>query len=245
VFEDMEHVEFEHDGTALCGYAALPDAAAPSPAVLVMHSAVGVAHAVNEVAARKLAERGYVAVCTDMYGVDLLGCGLDDAAQAFMANLAAPEQQRARIVAWFDSVAARPDVDPGRIAAVGFCYGGMSVLELARSGADVKAVVSYHGTLDTHARAEPGAIQGHVVAYCGAGDPYAPLDDVDRLRQEMIDAGVRNYQITVFGHAAHGFTDADAARLQLEGVEFDALANDLSWSGTLVLLQHVFGAAAG
>ena len=68
-----------------------------------------------------------------------------------------------------------------------------------------------------------------------------PLEDVDNLRTEMLDAGVRNYQITIFGAAAHGFTDPDAEVLKLEGVLYDALSNDLPWSGTLVLLQHVFG----
>jgi len=240
MFEGMEPVEFEHGGTLLRGYAALPDESGPSPAVLVMHSAVGIGHEVNEHAARKLAEQGYLAVCTDMYGAHLEGAPLDQAAVAFMENRADPVKQRARIVAWFDAVAGRSDVDRERIAAVGFCYGGMSVLELARSGADVKAVVSYHGTLETHAPAEPGVIKGHVVAYCGASDPYAPLDDVDNLRKELIAAEARTYQITVFGDAAHGFTDPQAARLELEGVEFDALSNDLSWTGTLVLLEHVF-----
>jgi dienelactone hydrolase len=240
MFEGMEPVELEHQGAQLRGYAALPGGSEPAPAVLVMHSALGISHPVNEGAARALAERGYVAVCTDLYGGHLEGASVEDAATAFMENLDDPERQRSRIVAWFDTVADRPDVDRNRVAAVGFCYGGMSVLELARSGADVKAVVSYHGTLNTHARAEPGAIRGHVVAYCGAGDPYAPLDDVDNLRKEMIDAGVRNYQITVFGGAGHGFTDPDAARLQLEGIAYDELSNELSWTGTLVLLEHLF-----
>jgi dienelactone hydrolase len=176
-----------------------------------------------------------------MYGAHLAGASVEQAGAAYMQNLADPEQQRARAVAWFDAIAGRPDVDAERIAAIGFCYGGMTVLELARSGTDLKAGVSYHGVLTTHARAEPGAIQGHVVAYCGAGDPYAPLDDVDALRAEMQDAGVANFQITIFGAAGHGFTDPDAVRLQLEGVAYDALSNDLSWNGTLVLFQHVFG----
>ena len=241
MYEGFEHVEFEHNGTPLRGYAARPDGTEPAPAVLVMHSALGVAHQVNEAAARKLAERGYLAVCTDMYGAHLAEPSIEEAGSAYAANLADPEKQRARAVAWFDAVAARPDVDAERVAAVGFCYGGFTVLELARSGANLKAAISYHGTLGTHARAEPGAIQGHVVAYCGAWDPYAPLDDVDDLRREMIDADVRNYQITVFGAAGHGFTDPDAARLSLDGVAYDALSNELSWTGTLVLLQHVFG----
>jgi dienelactone hydrolase len=242
MFEGMEHIEFEHEGTLLRGYGTtLSDATEPSPAVLVMHSALGIAHKVNERTAWNLAERGYVAICTDMYGAHLAEAPVEDSGRAYAENLADPEKQRARTIAWFDRIAARPDVDDERIAAVGFCYGGMTVLELARSGANLKAAVSYHGTLNTHARAEPGAVRGHVVAYCGAGDPYAPLEDVDNLHKEMRDAGVGNYQITIFGAAAHGFTDPDAEVLHLEGVRYDALSNDLSWSGTLVLLQHVFG----
>jgi dienelactone hydrolase len=240
MFDGMEPVEVEHAGTMLRGYAARPDASGPVPAVLVMHSALGIAHGVNEPVARKLADEGYLAVCTDMYGAHLEGAPIEDAGLAYAENLADPDRHRARTVAWFDAVAARADVDATRVAAVGFCYGGTTVLELARSGAALQAAVSYHGILTTHRPAEPGAVAGHVVAYCGAGDPYAPLADVDALRAELERAGVR-YQITTFGTVGHGFTDPDAARLELDGVAYDELANDLSWSGTLVLLRHVFG----
>jgi dienelactone hydrolase len=241
MFDDTERIEFDHEGTRLRGYVARPASSAPAPAVLVMHSALGIAHAVNERTARKFAALGYVAVCTDMYGAHLEGASMEVTGEAFFANLGAPEMQRARTVAWFDAVAARPDVDAQRIAAVGFCYGGTTVLELARSGANLKAAISYHGVLTTQARAEPGVVGAHVVAYCGAGDPYAPLDDVDNLRAELRDAGVADYQITLYGGAVHGFTDPDAAALHLEGVAYDALSNELSWNDTLVLLRHHFG----
>ena len=237
----MEPVEVQHDGTLLRGYAAVPDAEPPRPAVLVMHSAIGIAHEMNEPVARRLADRGYVAVCTDMYGADLEGAPLEQYGRAFAQNRAEPEKQRARTVAWLYAVAAHPNVDQERIAAIGFCYGCQTVLELARSGANLKLAVSYHGDLTTHARAEPGMVRAHVVAYCGAGDPFAPLEDVAALRRELVDAQVRNYQITLFGHAAHGFTDPDAAALGLEGVEYDALADAISWSGTLDLLRHLLG----
>jgi dienelactone hydrolase len=236
----MQPVEIEHAGTRLRGYAALPDSPGPNPAVLVMHSALGIAHAVNEQTAMKLAERGYVAVCTDMYGAHLEGAPIEEAGVAYAENHADPDKQRARTVAWFDGVAALPQVDAARVAAVGFCYGGTTVLELARSGADVEAVVSYHGILTTHAKAQPGAIRGRVVAYCGASDPYAPLSDVDALRQEMLDADARNFQVTVFGAAGHGFTDPEAGSLGLDGVYYDELSNDLAWTGTLALLEHAF-----
>jgi dienelactone hydrolase len=240
MFEGMEAIEVEHGGTTLRGYAARPAVDGPAPAVLVMHSALGIAHGVNEPVARKLAAEGYLAVCTDMYGGHLEGAGIEDAGLAYAENLADPERHRERTVAWFDAVAGRAEVDRSRVAAVGFCYGGTTVLELARSGADLRAAVSYHGILTTHRPAAPGSIPGHVVAYCGAGDPYAPLADVDALRDELGRAGVR-YQITTFGSVGHGFTDPDAARLELEGVSYDELANDLSWNGTLVLLRHVLG----
>ncbi|HEY3669894.1 MAG TPA: dienelactone hydrolase family protein [Acidimicrobiia bacterium] len=240
MFAGMETVELEHGGRLLRGYAARPATSGPVPAVLVMHSALGVAHGVNEDAARKLAARGYLAVCTDMYGAHLLGAGIEEAGLAYAENLAAPEQQRTRTVAWLEAVARRADVDETRVAAIGFCYGGMTVLELARSGANLRAAVSYHGILQTHARAEPGAVRAHVVAYCGADDPYAPRDDVDALRREMVDADVERYGITVFGGVGHGFTDPEAGNLQLDGVAYDPIAHDVSWNGTLVLLDHVF-----
>lgn len=239
MFETMEPVELDHEGTRLRGYLARPDTDGPMPAILVMHSALGVAHGVNEPTAKRLAAAGYLAVCTDMYGAHLEGAPVEEAGVAYGQNLADPDRQRARTVAWFDEVARRPDVDETRIAAVGFCYGGTTVLELARSGADVKAAISYHGILTTHAPAQSGAISGHVVAYCGARDPYAPLADVDALRDEMQRAGAK-YQVTIFGTAGHGFTDPDAARLGLDGVAYDELADALSWNGTLTLLRHVF-----
>jgi dienelactone hydrolase len=240
MFEGMEPVEFEHEGTLLRGYAAVPDGTEPAPAVLVMHSALGISHKVNESTARRLADLGYVAVCTDMYGAHLEGAPLEDVALAYAENGGDPDKQRARTVAWLAQVASRPDVDGDRVAAVGFCYGGTTVLELARSGANVKAAISYHGILTTHAKAAAGAVGAHVVAYCGARDPYAPLADVDALREELSDAGAM-YQITVFGAAGHGFTDPDAGNLGLDGVYYDGLSNDLSWSGTLVVLQQLFG----
>jgi dienelactone hydrolase len=239
-FAGMESVELEHEGTLLRGHVARPAAAGPAPAVLVMHSALGVAHAVNEQAARKLAERGYVAVCTDMYGAHLLGAAIEEAGLAYAENLASPDKQRARTVAWFEEVARRDDVDDTRVAAIGFCYGGMTVLELARSGADLRAAVSYHGILQTHARAKPGVVRAHVAAYCGSDDPYAPPDDVDALRRELVDAEVERYAVTVFGGVGHGFTDPEAGDLQLDGVAYDPIAHEVAWNGTLALLSHVF-----
>ena len=244
MFEGMEPVEIEHEGTLLRGYAAVPEDSGPAPSVLVMHTALGIAQEFQAATARMLADQGYVAVCTDMYGAQLEEASFDSAAAAYVENQAEPEKQRARTVAWFDHIAERRDVDAERVAAVGFCYGGTTVLELARSGANVKAAISYHGILTTHAKAQRDAIRAHVVAYCGASDPYAPLTDVDGLRDELLDAGA-TFQITVFGAAAHGFTDPESGNKGLDGVYYEPLSDALARSGSLVLLQHVFERTQG
>ncbi|API60827.1 hypothetical protein BSL82_17340 [Tardibacter chloracetimidivorans] len=241
MFEAMEAIELEHGGTLLRGYVAKPEGEGPFPTVLVMHSALGMNHKVIEPTAKKLAQLGYMAICTDMFGAHLEGASQAECGAALgELMIENPAKQRARTVAWFDQVAARSDVDAGRIAAIGFCYGGTTVLELARSGADLRAFISYHGGLATHVKASPGAFKGHVVAYCGGSDPFVPQEHVEALHQEMIDAGHRDYQITVYGAADHGFTDPDSAALNMEGVAFHKLSNDLSWGGTLILLEHVF-----
>ena len=110
----------------------------------------------------------------------------------------------------------------GRIAAIGYCFGGQCVLELARSGRDARAVVSFHGGLTTHAPLEKGAFAGEIVAYCGQHDPFAPPDHTEALREELI-AAEAHWQITVFGDAAHGFTDPGQPRAACRG------SNTMPW----------------
>jgi dienelactone hydrolase len=236
---DYETVATVHEGAALQGQLMKPVGAARHPAVLVMSTAMGLdALPLNSV--RALVAEGYLAVATDMYGGgvkfvdDLKAC-----AAVYDPLVANPELLRARVVHWFDLVRSRPDVDPKRIAAIGYCFGGQCVLELARSGADVKAVVSYHGLLTTQLPAQPGAIKAHVAVYTGRHDPYAPHEHVEAVRKEMIAADAR-WQITEFGNSWHGFTDPDVKRVPVPGVEFDAIARDVSWVGTLALLKAVF-----
>ncbi|CDO35864.1 dienelactone hydrolase family protein [Novosphingobium sp. KN65.2] len=241
MFETMEPIELEHAGTLLRGYIARPDGDQPRPTVLVMHSGMGIAHKeVVEPAAKKLAALGYVAICTDMYGAHLEGAGPEGFGPAYQEFLDNPSKQRARTVAWFDVAKGLPYVDEKRIAALGFCYGGTTSLEMARSGADLRAAISYHGILTTYQKAQAGGIKGQIVIYTGGGDPWAPDADVAALRQEMIEAGHRDYQITLFGAADHGFTDKYAHEQQLEGLSYHELSSDISWAGTLTLLENVF-----
>lgn len=242
MFEGMEPIELEHAGTLLRGYIARPDDDQVRPAVLVMHSGMGIGHKeVVAPAARRLAALGYVAICTDMYGAHLEGAGQEGYAPAYQdLHIDNPSKQRERTVAWFNAAANLAYVDEQRIAALGFCYGGTTSLELARSGANLRAAISYHGILTTFRKAESGSFKGQIVVYTGGGDPWAPNEDVEAFRKEMIDAGHRDYQVTLFGAADHGFTDKYAHEQKLEGLSYHELSSDVSWAGTVALLEHVF-----
>jgi dienelactone hydrolase len=238
----VEAIHCEHDGTKLEGVVAHPARGqGPFPTVMVMHSANGLRHQVRGTI-EKLADLGYLAIATDMYGPEAQN-GPPEASHAAYTNFLddGMHNVRGRSLAWFEAVRAHPEVDPARIAAIGYCFGGHCVLELARAGADLQLVVSYHGTLKTHARAVAGVPKCEIVAYCGAHDPFAPLDEVDALRKELADAGAR-YQITVFGEAAHSFTDPDAANMGFEGIRYNEMAHRMSWAGTLTLLEALIGA---
>jgi dienelactone hydrolase len=230
-------MRIEHGGETLVGIEAKPTGDGSFPAVLVMHSAVGL-NAFYRSKPALLAEHGYLAVATNMYGEDVDVTSEASYGAAYMKTLENPAMVRERTLAWFEAIAARPDVDASRIAAIGYCFGGHCVLELARSGADAKAVVSYHGTLKTDAPMQPGAFKGHVAAYCGAEDPYAPMEDITALRKEMAAAGAR-YAMHVFADVAHGFTDPEAANHSQPGIAYDAVADRVSWAGTLALLGEV------
>lgn len=229
-----------HAGDSLLGRIALPEGTGPAPAVLVMSNAHGIGAQAPR-AARALAALGYVAVVTDMYGGGALYPDPASAGEPFMAVFSNPALIRARAVAWFEATAAHPRVDAGRIAAIGYCFGGRCVLELARSAVPVRAVASYHGLLTTPDPAAPGSIAGEVAAWCGGRDPYAPEADIAAFRAEMAAAGAR-LQLTTFSHTGHGFTDPESDRAGLAGVAHDPLAEAVAWAGTLALLEAVLRA---
>lgn len=238
----METIDLVHGGVTLKGQLARPTQASGStPVVLVFPSALGLgSHALGAV--ERLATAGWLALGIDLYGGGLYADYGEDAGEAgelFQRFLQEPGAVRSRALAWFDRAAGLPGADPDRIAAIGYCFGGYCVLELARAGAGLKAAVSYHGLLTTALPAVPGAIRGQVTAYCGAADPYAPPEAVEALRAELSAAGAR-HQITVFSDAEHAFTDPEAGKMGREGIAYDPLADRVSWAGTLALLETVF-----
>jgi Dienelactone hydrolase and related enzymes len=233
---ELVRYDYSHDAVALVGWLALPEGEGPHPAVMVMYDARGQGEQVRE-RARRLAALGYVAHVTDIYGDGRVHAMSSQCVDDLNRIHATPDVLRERVLINYRALAARPEVDASRIAAIGFCFGGECVLELARSGADVKAVVSYHGLLTTAKPAEPGAVKAHIAVYTGAKDPYAPLEHVDVLVAEMAAAGAV-LDVTVFGNALHAFTDKDEGSHDVPGTAYDAVADSVSWAGTIALLQE-------
>lgn len=232
---EMAAVPLHHDGADLVGALAVPDGPGPHPGVLVVHDAHGLTEMMRE-RAESLAGLGYAALAVDMYGGGQPYPTEAEAGGPFADLLGVPGRVRARTVAWHDTLKVLPGIDPKRTAAIGYCFGGMCVLELARSGADARAVVSYHGLLTTQQLAEPGAVRAHVAVYAGGQDPYAPRADIDGLQREMSAAGA-DHTITVFSQAAHAFTDPHAADRGRPGIVYEPLAAAQSWAGTVALLE--------
>jgi dienelactone hydrolase len=224
----MESFEHSHEGAVYRGRIARPAGAGPHPGVMVMHDGRGVTDFVCA-RAEALAAMGYVALATDMFGE---GRQYLDPAEGTAMVIALRKQGpllRARVHAAFAAFAAAPGVDPARVGAIGYCFGGQCVLELARSGAEVQAVASFHGTLSTHRRAGPGEVTAQVLVLTGAQDPFAAREDREGFEAEMIEAGAE-WQMTVYGSGKHGFSDpiSDEMASVIPGVGYDAQIDRLS-----------------
>lgn len=211
------------------------------PGILVVHEWWGL----NDYArrrARMLAEEGYVVLAVDMYGE---GKRADHPADA---GAFASEVLKNKSVALSRFRAARafleqqPAVDPARIAAIGYCFGGAIVLEMARAGEDLKAVASFHGSLKTDSPARPGEIRARVLVYHGGADALVPQEDVAAIEKEMQQAGA-DYRLVVYPEAPHSFTvpeaDAKATEFNLP-LGYNAEADQASWADLLRNLREVF-----
>jgi dienelactone hydrolase len=237
-----QDLEYRH-GDILCrGELAWDDAqSGRRPGVLVFHEGGGINDHPKRRAAL-LAELGYVALACDMYGG---GQYVSDAKRRgeLMGELRGDASKlRGRAQAGLDALRSQPQADPTRLAAIGFCFGGMTVLELARSGAQLAGVVSFHGILDTQRPAEPGAVKARVLVLHGADDPFAPLPKVNAFVEEMGRAGA-DWQLNVYGGAQHGFTRPDAAQLGMAGVAYHAEADRRSWDAMQAFFRDLFGSA--
>jgi dienelactone hydrolase len=228
-------VTYNDQETTLTGFLAWDDAARqPRPGLLLAHGGAGLDdHAKGQ--ARRYAAHGYTVLACDMFGDGVAG-DRERVIACLMGLRDDPQRLARRAQAGLTALAACPEAD-GRFAAVGFCFGGLTVLTLARSGAGLMGVVSMHGSLATARPAEPGTVKAKVLACHGALDPHVPLADVTRFAEEMDHARV-DWQLIMYGGAMHGFTHEHAVPGATPGVAYDALADQRSFLAARTFLAE-------
>lgn len=206
------------DGQRLVGYFAAPSSQTPHAGIIVAPEWWG-RNEYTEQRARELAEHGYAALAIDMYGDKNVTTDAKQAYEWMMQTFADADTIVNRAKAGLDTLAAQPEVNPTQLAAIGFCYGGKVVLDLARSGAPLKAVATFHATLAPKAPAVEGQIQGEILVLHGELDSMVTLDDVASFREEMHAAKV-DHEVIIFEDAKHGFSNPLAdERAKANGVD--------------------------
>ena len=206
------------DGQRLVGYFAAPSSQTPHAGIIVAPEWWG-RNEYTEQRARELAEHGYAALAIDMYGDKNVTTDAKQAYEWMMQTFADADTIVNRAQAGLDTLAAQPEVNPTQLAAIGFCYGGKVVLDLARSGAPLKAVATFHATLAPKAPAVEGQIQGEILVIHGELDSMVTLDDVASFREEMHAAKV-DHEVIIFEDAKHGFSNPLAdERAKANGVD--------------------------
>jgi dienelactone hydrolase len=234
---DLQPIAYEHEGTSLKGYLADGSGGRPSPGILVAHEGGGLARHTRE-RARRLGELGYVAFALDMYGEEDLA--LERAMELGSALRTDIPRIRGRLAAALDVLTALPNVDPERLAAIGFCMGGAAVIELARTGAPLKCIIGFHaGILDAPPE-EDEAIAGTVLICHGADDPIVPPGRIHAFTGALTAARV-DWQLHLYGGVGHSFTNRDIDALGIAGFAFDRTADARSWRSMLDLFDEALG----
>ena len=236
-----EIIEYKQDGAVLEGYLAYDGSIkGPRPGVLVAHEWWGINDYVKR-RTEQVAELGYLALAADIYGKDNRAKTREEAMALAAAFRRGPDRTllRARANAGLNTLKKHPLTDPKRVAAIGYCFGGTAVLELARSGADITGIVSFHGGLGTPEPADAKNIRGTVLVLTGADDPSARPDQVIAFEDEMRRAGVDWYLVS-YANAVHGFSNPANGTDNSRGVAYNEKADLRSWQAMKDFFGEIF-----
>lgn len=237
-----EILHYQSNGTILHGYLAYDDAiATPRPGVVVAHMWRGRQPFV-EAKARELAAMGYIALALDLYGEGRVPESSEEAGQLMHGLMNEPGrvQMRARANAAVDALRQHPLCSPNKVAAIGFCMGGCTVLEIARSGKDLQGVVSFHGALVNPAPEDAHNIRCKVLVLHGDQDPSIPFSAVSQFRQEMQAAVHVDWQLVIYSRAVHAFTNPAVGTDPNTGYAFNPVVNARAWQQMQNFLSEIF-----
>jgi dienelactone hydrolase len=236
----LERLEYDEGGVRLTGWLANGSGGGAAPGVLVAHEAPGMGPHVKA-RAERLAEHGYVALALDLYGGE--GFSLEEARVLHQRMMETPGLMVRRATAGIEALRTHQAVDPERLAAIGFCQGGITVLELARVEASIRAAVGFHPGLKRPAGCSDGPVAAKVLMMVGDADPVAPVEDRLSFARDM-DAAGADWQLHVYGGVGHSFTNPAVDALGFPGFRYDAAAERRSWASMLALLDEVFAKPA-
>jgi dienelactone hydrolase len=234
-----ETVEYKHGDAVLEGYLAYDDTVkGKRPGVLVVHEWWGINTYIKK-RTEQLAQLGYLVFAADIYGKGIRAKTREEAAPLAGVYRSNRQLMRARANEGLEVLRKHKLTDTGRIAAIGYCFGGTTVLELARSGADVAGVVSFHGGLDTPAQGDAKNIRGKVLVLTGADDPSVKPEQVIAFEDEMRKGGI-DWQIVIYSGAVHGFTNPDNGTDNSKGVAYNEKADRRSWEAMKTFFNEIF-----
>lgn len=234
-----EVVEYNHGDNVLEGYLAYDDATKDKrPGVLIVHEWMGHNPYVRQ-RADQLAKLGYVAFALDMYGKGVQAKDAQEAGKMAGEFKNDRKLMRDRAGAGLDVLRKQSLVDPKRVAAIGYCFGGTTVLELARGGADIAGVVSFHGDLATPHPEDAKNIKCKVLALHGADDPFVKPEVVAAFEEEMRKAGV-DWELVAYGNAVHSFTNPGAGKDASKGAAYNEKADHRSFQAMKAFFAEIF-----
>lgn len=232
-------IEYKLGDTVMEGYLAYDNSfKGLRPGILIVHEWTGLGDYVKS-RAEQLAKLGYIAFAADIYGKGIRPKNAEEASAQSSIYMANRPLMRDRVLAGLNELRKQKNVDPKRIAAIGYCFGGAVVLELARSGTDIAGVVTFHGTLDNPKPEDDKNIKAKLLIQHGADDPFVNWDKVTAFRNEMAKTNV-DWQFIAYSGAVHSFTNPASGNDPSKGVAYNARADRRSWDAMIMFFNEIF-----
>jgi dienelactone hydrolase len=233
-------VEYKEGDVTLEGYLAYDTKfKGPRPGVLVVHEWMGL-DGYAKSRTEQLAKLGYIAFAADIFGKGVRPSTMDEAAKISSGYKANPELWRARAVASLETLKAQKNVDGKKIAAIGYCFGGSTVLEFARAGTELNGVVSFHGNFATKLPVKgPGIVKTKVLVLHGANDPFVKQDEYEDFIEEM-QKSKADWQMISYGNAVHKFSNPEAGNDPSKGFAYDKSTDERSWAAMQTFFKEIF-----